>query len=107
MKVSARSIKGKGISIKRLGKNPQSHTAGTVVMKKVHFGRSLLGEVVEELEKVYIPRAQDGMFSRAVKNWSQARYIGSLGGYYNIRTGQKVQSAEYVYMVNNTIYYTD
>lgn len=110
MKVSARSIKKNGkniITIKKLGKQAQSHVAGTVVMSKVHFGKTLLGTVVEELEKAFVPRRDDTMFTRAVKNWDQARYIGSLGGYYNIRTGEKVESAEFVYMVGGSIYYTN
>lgn len=104
MKVSVRSNKT-GIVVKRLGKNVQTHKSGTVVMKGVHFGQSLMGEVLEESERQIQPRMSDGMFTVAVKNWSQARYVRSLGGYYNVRTGQRVVSAEYVYMVGSNIYY--
>jgi hypothetical protein len=119
MKVSARIIKGsngkRGISIKRLGKQSQVHGAGTVVMSGVRFGKTLLGTVVEELEKVYMPRAKsevgftsdgDLRIVSAVSDWDQARYIGSLGGYYNVKTGQKVTDASFVYMAGDRIYYT-
>lgn len=106
MKVSVRSVKGKGLSIKKLGKDRQSHTAGTVIMKGVRFGKTILGEVVEEHEKQIRPRAEGGLFTLAVSQWNRARYIGSLGGYYN-QEGKKVESAAYVYAVGSTIYYTD
>lgn len=119
MKVSVRIVKGsnskRGISIKKLGRDAQSHTAGTVVMSGVKFGRSILGTVVEELERVYLPRAKSGVsftpdgdlrIVSAVSDWPQARYIGSLGGYYNIRTGEKVTDASFVYMAGDRIYYT-
>jgi hypothetical protein len=106
LKKSSRSKTG-GIVIKRLGKSSETHVAGTVVLKKVHFGRTLLGDVVEETEDVLTPKAEDGMFSLAVKNWPRARFISSLGGYYNLRTGERVSNAEYVYMAGNDIYYTN
>jgi hypothetical protein len=40
-------------------------------------------------------------------DWGQARYIKSLGGYYNIKNGQRVESAEYVYIVGDKIFYTN
>lgn len=119
MKVSARIIKGsngkRGISIKKLGKRTQEHSAGTVVMTGVRFGKSILGTVVEELERVYMPRAKSGVdftpdgdvrIVSAVSDWDQARYIGKLGGYYNLKTGQRVESASFVYMAGDRIYYT-
>jgi len=106
VKKTSRSKVG-GIVVKRLGKVRDTHVAGTVVLKKVHFGRTLLGEVIEETDNILTPRAEDGMFSRAVKNWNRARFIGSLGGYYNTRTGERVMDAEYVYMAGSDIYYTD
>jgi hypothetical protein len=109
MKVSARSTRN-GIVLKRLAKTERDrsvHTAGTVVMRKVHLGSIMLGEVLEESDRKIYPVLDDGMFSRAVKNWSQARYVRSLGGYFDMKTGQKIASAEYVYMVGSKIYYTD
>lgn len=119
MKVSARIV-GKGsersISIKRLGKKTQAHSAGTVVMSGVRFGKSVLGTVIEELERVYLPKAKsevgftpdgDLRIVQAVSAWGQARYIGSLGGYYNTKTGEKVTEASYVYMAGDRIYYTN
>jgi hypothetical protein len=120
MKVSARTFKTKsgkrGISIRRLGKNSgRGHEAGTVVMTGVRFGKSILGTVVEELERIYMPRAKSGVdftpdgdirIVSAVSDWDQARYIAKLGGYYNLKTGQKVESASYVYMAGDRIYYT-
>lgn len=119
MKVSARIVKGsngkRGISIKKLGREAQAHTAGTAVMRDVKFGKSILGTVVEELERVYLPRAKSGVdftstgdlrIVSAVSDWPQARYIGSLGGYYNTRTGERVTSASFVYMAGDRIYYT-
>lgn len=119
MKVSARIIRKNGkntISVKRLGRTSSQHNAGTVVMSGVRFGKTLLGTVVEELEQVYKPREKSGVtFSSdgdlrivsAVADWPQARYIGSLGGYYNTRTGQRVEQASFVYMAGDRIYYTD
>lgn len=119
MKVSVRIGKGRngkrGISIKKLGRNAQAHSAGTVVMTQVKFGRSVLGTVVEELERVYMPRAKsevgftpdgDLRIVSAVSDWPQARYIGSLGGYYNIKTGERVTEASFVYMAGDKIFYT-
>lgn len=119
MKVSARIVKGsngkRGISIKKLGKRSETHSAGTAVMRDVKFGKSILGTVVEELEKVYMPRAKsevgfgtDGSLRivSAVSDWDQARYIGNLGGYYNLKTGEKVSEASFVYMAGDRIYYT-
>ncbi|QOI67578.1 hypothetical protein SEA_BEUFFERT_210 [Streptomyces phage Beuffert] len=119
MKVSARIVKGKnnkrGISIKKLGKRPEAHMAGTVVMSGVKFGRTMLGTVVEELERVYMPRAKSGVdftadgdvrIVSAVSDWDQARYIGKLGGYYNPKTGERVTEASFVYMAGDRIYYT-
>jgi hypothetical protein len=118
MKVSARIAKKNGkkfISIKKLGRQTQAHDAGTVVMSGVKFGKTILGTVVEELEKVYMPRVKsevsfspdgDLRIVSAVSDWDQARYIGKLGGYYNLRTGQKVTDAAFVYMAGDRIYYT-
>lgn len=118
MKVSARIVSKNGkrsISIKKLGKRPEQHTAGTAVMRDVRFGKSILGTVVEELEKVYMPRAKSGVdftpdgelrIVSAVSDWDQARYIGKLGGYYNFKTGERVSSASFVYMAGDRIYYT-
>ena len=118
MKVSARIVRKNGqksISIKRLGKRREQHSAGTVVMSGVKFGKSVLGTVVEELERVYMPKAKsevgltpdgDLRIVSAVSDWNQARYIGSLGGYYNLRTGEKVTEASFVYMAGDRIYYT-
>ncbi|UUG69508.1 hypothetical protein SEA_SHAM_207 [Streptomyces phage Sham] len=118
MKVSARIVKKNGqksISIKKLGKESQAHAAGTVVMSGVKFGKTVLGTVVEELERVYLPRAKSGVgftpdgdlrIVSAVSDWDQARYIGSLGGYYNTKTGEKVSEASFVYMAGDRIYYT-
>lgn len=118
MKVSARIVKKNGrksISIKKLGRQSQAHAAGTVVMSGVKFGKTILGTVVEELEKVYMPRAKSGVdftadgdirIVSAVSDWDQARYIGSLGGYYNMKTGKRVESASFVYMAGDRIYYT-
>lgn len=119
MKVSARIVKGKngqrGISIKKLGKRPESHSAGTAIMRDVSFGKSIMGTVVEELERVYMPRAKSGVgfgpdgslrIVSAVSDWDQARYIGKLGGYYNMKTGERVASASFVYMAGDRIYYT-
>ncbi|QNN99284.1 hypothetical protein SEA_FAUST_212 [Streptomyces phage Faust] len=118
MKVSARIVKKNGrksISIKRLGKQTQAHSAGTVVMTGVKFGKTILGTVVEELERAYMPRAKsevgftkdgDLRIVSAVSDWPQARYIGSLGGYYNTKTGERVTEASFVYMAGDRIYFT-
>jgi len=118
MKVSARIVKKNGrksISIKKLGREAQAHSAGTVVMSGVKFGKTILGTVVEELERVYMPRAKSGVdftadgdvrIVSAVSDWDQARYIGSLGGYYNPKTGERVTEASFVYMAGDRIYYT-
>ena len=103
MKVSARSInKGKGISISRLAKERKTHTSGTVVMKNVRFGRSVLGELVEEAEKQLKPRSNAFM---NVSSWPTARYVARLGYYIDTDTHEKVSSASAVYMVGSTIYY--
>lgn len=112
MKVSARivrnsSAKGQkkvvgGISVKRLGRQSQSHKAGTVVMTNVKFGKTVCGDLVEESEKALMPRSQKFM---AVSYWPKARYIASLGHYVDTETGKKVSQAAAVYMVGSTIYY--
>jgi hypothetical protein len=102
MKVSARIVRGKGISIKRLGKAPQEHTAGTVIMQNVKFGRAVMGDVIEENEKVILPRSADMM---AIRNWPTARYIARLGHYIDTDTGQRVNSATFVYMAGDKVYY--
>lgn len=120
MKVSVRVIKGKGkkgaISVKKLGRKTQAHLSGTVVMTGVKFGRTVLGTVMEESERVLAPRAKsevgftpdgDLRIVSAVADWPQARYVGSLGGYYNPRTGERVTEAKYVYMAGDRIYYTN
>lgn len=118
MKVSVRIMKRNGqksINVKKLGKDSQSHSAGTVVMSNVRFGRTILGTVVETLEDVYMPRAKsevgftpdgDLRIVSAVSDWPQARFVRSLGGYYNPRTGERVTEASYVYMAGDSIYYT-
>jgi hypothetical protein len=113
MKVSARivrksvTIKGQkktvgGISVKKLGRNSQSHGAGTVIMTNVQFGKTICGDLLEENEKTVMPRS--AKFG-AVSYWPKARYIGSLGYYVDSETGQKVTKAAAVYMVGSTIYY--
>ena len=116
MKVSARIIRGKGISVKKLGRDRQAHNAGTVIMRSVAFGKSVMGTVVEESERMLMPRAKSGVnftpdgevrVVRAVSDWDRAVYVKSLGGYYNPKTRKKVTSAEYVYMVGDKIFYTN
>lgn len=116
MKVSTRVSRQGGISIKKLGRQSQSHKAGTVVMRNVRFNGSILGDLVEESKNRYLPRVKssvgfsadgDLIVTRGIRDWGQARYIKSLGGYYNIKSGERVESAEYVYIVGSTIYYTD
>jgi|SRR5882757_3241992 len=92
-----------GISIKRLGKSvDKGHTTGTVVMKNVAFGRSILGEVVEENETQILPKSGDML---AVRNWPTARFIGSLGYYIDTDTHERVTSAKFVYAVGDKVYY--
>jgi len=113
MKVSARivrksvKVKGKkkvvgGISVKKLGRNHQSHKSGTVIMTNVKFGKTVCGDLLEENEKALMPRSKAFL---AVSSWPKARYIGSLGHYVDADTGKKVTSATAVYMVGSTIYY--
>jgi hypothetical protein len=102
VKVSVRSTRDKGIVIKRLGRESQSHKAGTVVMKSVTFGRSMLGEVIEENENAIMPRSQDML---AIRNWPTARYIARLGCYIDTDTHERVTSANFVYAVGSKIYY--
>lgn len=113
MKVSARivrkavSVKGQkkvigGISVKRLGRDTQTHKAGTVIMQNVKFGKTVCGDLVEENDKALMPRS--AKFG-AVSYWPKARYIGSLGYYVDSETGAKVTSATAVYMVGSDIYY--
>lgn len=113
MKVSARivrksvTIKGQkkvigGISVKKLGRESQSHKAGTVIMTNVKFGKTVCGDLLEENEKTVTPRS--AKFG-AVSYWPKARYIASLGHYVDSETGQKVTQAAAVYMVGSTIYY--
>ncbi|QIN94192.1 hypothetical protein PP459_gp041 [Streptomyces phage Wakanda] len=113
MKVSARivrksvSVKGQkkvvgGISVKRLGRESQSHKAGTVIMTNVRFGKTVCGDLLEENDKALMPRSQKFL---AVSSWPKARYIASLGHYVDTETGSKVTSAAAVYMVGSTIYY--
>jgi hypothetical protein len=92
-----------GIVIKRLGKKvDKGHATGTVVMKNVAFGRSILGEVVEENEAQILPKSGDML---AIRNWPTARYIGSLGYYTDTDTKQRVTSAKFVYAVGDKVYY--
>ena len=116
MKVSARVSRKGGITVKKLGRQSQTHQSGTVIMRKVRFNGSILGDLVEEAKNRYMPRVassvtftSDGdlMVVQGVRDWGQARYIQKLGGYYNTKTGQRVESAEYVYIVGSTIYYTN
>jgi hypothetical protein len=113
MKVSARivrnstTVKGQkkvvgGISIKKLGRDSQSHKAGTVIMTNVKFGKTVLGDLVEENDKALMPRSRDFL---AVSSWPKARYIAQLGHYVDAETGKKVTQAAAVYMVGSTIYY--
>jgi hypothetical protein len=116
MKVSARIVrksvnlgKGKskmvsGISIKKLGRDNARHEgdAGTVIMTNVRFGKTVLGDLVEESERKLMPRSSK---FGAVSYWPKARYIGSLGHYVDSETGKKVTSAAAVYMVGSDIYY--
>jgi hypothetical protein len=116
MKVSTRVSRKGGISIKKLGRQSQSHKAGTVVMRKVRFNGSILGDLVEESQNRYVPRVKSSVtftsggelnIVQGIMDWGQARYIKSLGGYYNIKNGQRVESAEYVYIVGDKIFYTN
>lgn len=92
-----------GITIRRLGRQlDKGHTAGTVVMKNVAFGKSILGEVVEENENQVLPKSDDML---AVRNWPTARFIGSLGYYIDTDTKQRVTSAKFVYAVGDKVYY--
>jgi len=102
MKVSVRSMRGKGISIKRLGRKPQQHMAGTVVMKAVRFGRTIMGDVIEESDRVILPKSDDMM---AIRNWPTARFIASLGYYIDTDTHERVNSASFVYLVDDKVYY--
>ena len=115
MKVSARivrksvNVKGgkkvvSGISVKKLGKSSARHegNAGTVIMTNVRFGKTVLGDLVEESERRLMPRSQK---FGAVSYWPKARYIASLGYYVDTETGKKVTSAAAVYMVGSDIYY--
>ncbi len=115
MKVSARivrkstNVKGKktvttGIKVKKLGKAAAKHEgdAGTVIMTNVKFGKTVLGDLVEESERRLMPRS--AKFG-AVSYWPKARYIGSLGYYIDTETHEKVTSATAVYMVGSDIYY--
>ncbi|AXH68894.1 hypothetical protein SEA_SPARKLEGODDESS_215 [Streptomyces phage SparkleGoddess] len=116
MKVSTRVSRNGGISIKKLGRDNQSHKAGTVVMRNVRFNGSILGDLIEESKNRYVPRVKssvgfsadgDLVVTQGISDWGQARYIKSLGGYYNIKNGQRVESAAYVYIVGSKIYYTN
>jgi hypothetical protein len=92
-----------GITVKRLGKRAdRGHTTGTVVMSNVAFGRSILGDIVEENEVQIAPKSGDLL---AVRNWPTARYIGSLGYYIDTDTKQRVTKAKFVYAVGDKIYY--
>jgi hypothetical protein len=113
MKVSARivrksvTIKGQkkvvgGISVKKLGRDSQTHKAGTVIMTNVKFGKTVCGDLIEENDKALMPRS--AKFG-AVSYWPKAKYIGSLGYYVDSETGKKVTQATAVYMVGSTIYY--
>ena len=97
-----RGVPTGGITVKRLGKNRSSHVSGTVVMKTVSFGKSILGTVVEENEFQILPRSRDML---AVSNWPTARFVGSLGGYIDTDTHQVVKSAKFVYVSGEKIYY--
>ncbi len=116
MKVSARIVrksvklgKGKkkmvsGIAVKRLGRTVAKHegNSGTVIMTNVKFGKTILGDLVEESEHKLMPRS--AKFG-AVSYWPKARYIGSLGYYIDTETHERVTSATAVYMVGSDIYY--
>ena len=113
MKVSARivrkstNVKGQkkvtsGITVKKLGRDSQSHGAGTVIMTNVSFGKTICGDLLEENEKRVMPRS--AKFG-AVSYWPKARYMASQGGYVDAETGQKVTKAAAVYMVGSDIYY--
>lgn len=92
-----------GITIKRLGRNGDNgHTTGTVVMKNVAFGKSILGEVVEETETQVLPKSGDML---AVRHWPTARFIQSLGYYIDTETHQRVTKAKFVYAVDGKVYY--
>lgn len=92
-----------GITIKRLGRNQdKGHAAGTVVMKNVAFGKSILGEVIEENESQILPKSGDML---AVKHWPTARFIGSLGYYIDTETHERVTKAKFVYAVGDKVYY--
>lgn len=91
-----------GISIKRLGKMGNQHETGTVVMTNVRFGKSIMGELVEENEIQVRPRSQRFM---NVSSWPKAKYIGRLGYYIDVDTHERVNTASAVYVVGETIYY--
>jgi hypothetical protein len=92
-----------GIVVKRLGRNlDKGHDAGTVVMSNVAFGKSILGDIIEETEFQRAPKSNDML---AVRNWPTARYIGSLGYYIDTDTKQRVTKAKFVYAVDGKVYY--
>ncbi len=92
-----------GITIKRLGRSgDKGHSAGTVVMKNVAFSNSILGEVIEESEAQILPKSSDML---AIRNWPTARFIGSLGYYFDTDTKQRVSKAKFVYAVGDKVYY--
>lgn len=72
--------------------------AGTLLLTRVKVNRGVMGEVLELNERRVSPR-------REIRNWPTMRYIGSLGGYFDTRTGSLVESAKAVYMVGDRIYY--
>lgn len=76
---------------------PESH-AGTLLLTKVKVKKNVMGEVLELNERRVSPRQE-------IRNWPTMRYVGSLGGYFDTRTGTMVESAKAVYMVGDRIYY--